>query len=74
MPRDGTRIIEGRAVALDPGPVFESGARIFHDKFGPGNIVSVDGPRLTVEFDKAGRKMVQDAFVSLLSQARSGRI
>jgi len=74
MPRDGARIIEGRAVALEPGPVFESGARIFHDKFGPGNIVSVDGPRLTVEFDKAGRKMVQDAFVSLLSQARSGRI
>ena len=39
------------------------GARVFHVKFGPGSVASVDGNKLTVDFDKAGRKMVLDSFV-----------
>ena len=35
-------------------------------KFGPGTIEAVDGNKLTVEFDKAGRKMVLDSFVEAL--------
>ena len=46
---------------------FETGAGIFHQKFGPGNIVAVDGVKLTIDFDKAGRKLVQSSFVSRLS-------
>ena len=37
---------------------------MFHIKFGNGDVVAVDGPKLTVEFDRAGRKMVLDSFVS----------
>jgi DNA helicase-2/ATP-dependent DNA helicase PcrA len=37
-----------------------------HSKFGPGRIFAVDGSKLTVDFDKAGRRMVLDTFVTLL--------
>ena len=60
-----------------PGPVFEGvvqrqastsafhpGSRVFHNKFGPGAVVAVDGSKLTVDFDKAGRKLVMDSFVA----------
>jgi DNA helicase-2/ATP-dependent DNA helicase PcrA len=68
MPRGGDRVIEGRAVAVEPeSSAFEAGVRIFHIKFGPGSVVAVDGAKLTVDFDKAGRKLVQDSFVSRLS-------
>jgi DNA helicase-2/ATP-dependent DNA helicase PcrA len=66
-PRDA-RVIDGRATALDAdSPTFEAGARIFHVKFGPGRVAAVDGSKLTVDFDKAGRKLVQGGFVSRLS-------
>jgi len=42
---------------------FETGGRVFHTKFGPGTVAAVDGNKLTVDFDKAGRKMVLDSFV-----------
>ena len=37
---------------------------MLHSKFGPGEVVAVDGPKLTVDFDKAGRKLVMDSFVA----------
>jgi DNA helicase-2/ATP-dependent DNA helicase PcrA len=37
--------------------------RVFHQKFGNGNAVSVDGNKLTIAFDKAGEKRVVDSFV-----------
>jgi DNA helicase-2/ATP-dependent DNA helicase PcrA len=59
------RVIEGQVVARDaPSAQFSVGARVFHIKFGNGDVVAVDGPKLTVEFDRAGRKMVLDSFVS----------
>ena len=36
---------------------------MFHEKFGYGRVVEVDGNKLTVAFDKAGRKRVVDSFV-----------
>ena len=42
---------------------FQNGQRVFHTKFGPGTIAGVDGNKLTVDFDKAGRKMVLDSFI-----------
>lgn len=62
------RILEGRAVAIESeASSFRPGARIFHAKFGPGRVHAVDGAKLTVDFDKAGRKMVLESFVSVLS-------
>jgi len=59
------RFLEGRAASrVDAPSAFAPGARVFHIKFGPGSVVAVDGPKLTVEFDRAGRKMVLDSFVS----------
>lgn len=63
--RNTPRLIEGELTAKSSGPTsdFGVGARIFHIKFGPGDVFAVDGNKLTVDFDKAGRKMVLDAFV-----------
>jgi DNA helicase-2/ATP-dependent DNA helicase PcrA len=56
--------IEGELVAKSSGgSAFAYGARVFHLKFGNGSVAAVDGNKLTVDFDKAGRKMVLDSFV-----------
>ena len=47
-----------------PSSAFHPGSRVLHNKFGPGEVVAVDGPKLTVDFDKAGRKLVMDSFVA----------
>lgn len=60
----GPMLIEGELTAKSTGSsAFDTGARVFHIKFGPGSVASVDGNKLTVDFDKAGRKMVLDSFV-----------
>ncbi|KFC73791.1 ATP-dependent DNA helicase UvrD/PcrA [Bosea sp. LC85] len=60
----GPLLIEGELTAKSTGSsAFDAGARVFHIKFGPGSVASVDGNKLTVDFDKAGRKMVLDSFV-----------
>jgi len=46
-----------------PGHEFTEGARVFHVKFGYGQVYGVDGDKLEIEFDKAGRKRVIGAFV-----------
>jgi len=42
---------------------YKAGERVFHEKFGYGRVAEVDGNKLTVDFDKAGRKRVVDSFV-----------
>ncbi len=63
--RRGPLVIEGELVAKSTGATsaYEVGTRVFHVKFGPGSVAAVDGNKLTVDFDKAGRKMVLDSFV-----------
>ncbi len=41
------------------------GARVFHQKFGYGEVVQVDDDRLDVLFEKAGQKRLLDRFVEL---------
>jgi DNA helicase II / ATP-dependent DNA helicase PcrA len=57
--------IEGELVAKSTGTVsaFSPGDRVFHLKFGNGNVTAVDGNKLTIQFDKAGEKRVVDSFV-----------
>ena len=57
--------IEGELVAKSTGTLssFTVGERVFHQKFGNGNVVAVDGNKLTIAFDKAGEKRVVDSFV-----------
>ena len=57
--------IEGELVAKSTGTVslFSQGDRVFHQKFGNGNVTHIDGNKLTIQFDKAGEKRVVDSFV-----------
>ncbi len=61
------RTIEGELVAKsvspDPSP-FTVGDRVFHQKFGNGNVSAIEGNKLTIDFDRAGQKKVLDGFVA----------
>ena len=61
----GPVVIEGELVAKSTGTVseFSLDDRVFHQKFGYGKIVKVDGNKLTIAFEKAGEKKVVDSFV-----------
>nr|WP_294847893.1 UvrD-helicase domain-containing protein [uncultured Sphingomonas sp.] len=60
---------ESRASAISLGNKgrddLSLGQRIFHTKFGYGTIAEIEGNKLEIEFEKAGRKRVLDTFVSL---------
>jgi DNA helicase-2/ATP-dependent DNA helicase PcrA len=51
-----------RAVEGDK-PDLSVGQRVFHQKFGYGRILAVDGNKLDIEFEKAGSKKVLDSFI-----------
>jgi len=57
--------IEGELIAKSTGTtsLFAVGERVFHQKFGNGNVTAVDGNKLTIQFDKAGKKRVVDSFL-----------
>lgn len=60
------RTIDGELVAKsvsDTPSDYAVGDRVFHLKFGNGNIASIEGNKLTIDFDKAGQKKVLDGFV-----------
>jgi DNA helicase II / ATP-dependent DNA helicase PcrA len=61
----GPLTIEGELVAKSTGTVseFSLDDRVFHQKFGYGHVVKIDGNKLTIAFDKAGEKKVVDSFV-----------
>lgn len=52
-----------RKVKTDSGAVLSRGDRIFHDKFGYGTIINIDGHKLDIAFEKSGKKRVMDSFV-----------
>jgi DNA helicase-2/ATP-dependent DNA helicase PcrA len=56
--------IDATAVVTADSPGrYDRGARVFHQKFGYGAVVSAEGDKLEIEFDKAGRKKVMAGFV-----------
>ena len=60
------KTIEGELIArsaTSEPSAFSVGDRVFHQKFGNGNIAAVDGNKLTIDFDRAGQKRVLDGFV-----------
>jgi DNA helicase-2/ATP-dependent DNA helicase PcrA len=58
-------VIEGELIAKSTGTTsdFNLDDRVFHQKFGYGHVVKIDGNKLTIAFDKAGEKKVVDSFV-----------
>jgi len=51
--------------AAKPRDDIAMGMRVFHEKFGYGEVVGQEGNKLEIAFDKAGTKRVIDSFVSL---------
>jgi DNA helicase-2/ATP-dependent DNA helicase PcrA len=56
---------EAKGITIDAEAVsaFTDGDRVFHQKFGYGTILSVEGDKLGVMFDKAGEKHVVGRFL-----------
>jgi DNA helicase-2/ATP-dependent DNA helicase PcrA len=59
--------VKASAVSLgNPGRSDISvGQRVFHSKFGYGVVAEIEGNKLEIDFEKAGRKRVLDSFVSV---------
>jgi DNA helicase-2/ATP-dependent DNA helicase PcrA len=67
--REPARVVESRASAVSLGNKGRSdlnlGMRVFHQKFGYGVIAEIEGNKLEIDFEQAGRKRVMDSFVTL---------
>ncbi|MEE4121284.1 MAG: UvrD-helicase domain-containing protein [Paracoccaceae bacterium] len=62
-----TMVIDAEAVSA-----FSEGERVFHQKFGYGEVAEIEGDKLAVAFDKAGVKKVLAKF--LLPAAQAGDV
>jgi DNA helicase II / ATP-dependent DNA helicase PcrA len=64
-PKRAPLVIEGELIAKSTGTTsdFNLDDRVFHQKFGYGHVVKIDGNKLTIHFEKAGEKKVVDSFV-----------
>jgi DNA helicase II / ATP-dependent DNA helicase PcrA len=58
--------VKASAVSLGSNPRDDLtlGQRVFHDKFGHGTIAAIEGNKLEIDFEHAGRKKVLDSFVT----------
>ena len=69
--REPTRIVESRGPAVSLGNKgredLSVGQRVFHQKFGYGAIAAIEGNKLEIDFEQAGRKRVMDSFVTVAS-------
>ncbi|MBN8807269.1 MAG: UvrD-helicase domain-containing protein [Sphingomonas sp.] len=67
--REAPRVVEARASAISLGNKGRDdlvvGMRVFHQKFGYGEIAEIEGNKLEIDFEQAGRKRVMDSFVSV---------
>ena len=56
-------------IDLDAVSAFTEGDRVFHQKFGYGEVMGIEGDKLDIEFDKAGSKKVVARFIVSAAQA-----
>ena len=63
------RIVEARGPSISLGNAgrtdLSPGQRVFHQKFGYGLIAEIEGNKLEIDFETAGRKRVLDSFVTI---------
>jgi DNA helicase-2/ATP-dependent DNA helicase PcrA len=57
------RAARHQVIDLEAVSAFTEGDRVFHDKFGYGVVCAIEGDKLEIAFDKAGRKKVVASFV-----------
>jgi DNA helicase-2/ATP-dependent DNA helicase PcrA len=60
QPREARNTI----IDLDAVSAFTLGDRVFHQKFGYGAVIGIEGDKLEIDFDKAGTKKVIARFVT----------
>jgi DNA helicase-2/ATP-dependent DNA helicase PcrA len=65
QPREARNVI----IDLDAVSAFTEGDRVFHQKFGYGAVVGIEGDKLDILFDKAGEKKVVARFVVPAAEA-----
>ncbi len=67
--RTPQRVMEVKASAVSLGNKGRDditlGQRVFHSKFGYGTVAEIEGNKLEIDFEHAGRKRVLDSFVSV---------
>ncbi|HEY0013396.1 MAG TPA: UvrD-helicase domain-containing protein [Allosphingosinicella sp.] len=67
--RAPSRVQEVRASAVSLGNPGRGdialGQRVFHSKFGYGTVAEIEGNKLEIDFEHAGRKRVLDSFVTV---------
>lgn len=61
--RSATPTPRAKTVTTVDSVAFEIGDRVFHQKFGYGEVIDLDGDTAMVEFDKAGSKHVKAGFL-----------
>jgi len=59
----------GVTIDLDAVASFTVGDRVFHQKFGYGEIIAIDTDKLEIEFDRAGTKKVVARFIVAADKA-----
>jgi DNA helicase-2/ATP-dependent DNA helicase PcrA len=59
QPREASHVV----IDLEAVSAFTVGDRVFHQKFGYGNITAIEGDKLDIAFEKAGPKKVVAKFV-----------
>ncbi|WP_294235961.1 ATP-dependent helicase [uncultured Sphingomonas sp.] len=68
LPTRPARIVESRSPSVGLGQKgrddLSVGDRVFHQKFGYGEIAVIEGNKLEIDFEQAGRKRVMDSFVT----------
>ncbi|MDQ8755098.1 UvrD-helicase domain-containing protein [Sphingosinicella sp. LHD-64] len=66
---NASRVLEAKASAVsfgNPGRTdIRVGQRVFHSKFGYGEVAEIEGNKLEIDFEHSGRKRVLDSFVSV---------
>ena len=57
---------EARNTVIDATAVssFTVGERVFHQKFGYGAVIGIEGDKLEIDFEKAGTKKIVSRFVT----------
>ncbi|MEM1234400.1 MAG: UvrD-helicase domain-containing protein [Pseudomonadota bacterium] len=60
QPREGGNMV----IDMSATSAFTIGDRVFHQKFGYGEVMEIEGDKLEIEFDKAGSKKVVAKFVT----------
>ncbi|MEO0485897.1 MAG: UvrD-helicase domain-containing protein [Pseudomonadota bacterium] len=60
QPREGGNMV----IDMTATSAFTVGDRVFHQKFGYGEVIEIEGDKLDIEFDKAGSKKVVAKFVT----------